>query len=92
MRVCDDWSATPRIGRKIFEFVTGTAGRLARRLKKYGGAEIPVCQIYAASRKTGPAVQRGLSVKAAERGLGGWALIQNFAPSCPEVVRVSGVN
>jgi len=29
------------------------------------------------------------SVKAAERGLRGWALIQHFAPSCPEVVRES---
>ena len=29
------------------------------------------------------------SVKAAERGLRGRALIQNFAPSCPEVVRES---
>lgn len=29
------------------------------------------------------------SVVAAERGLRGWALIQNFAPSCPEVARES---
>ena len=29
------------------------------------------------------------SVEAAERGLRGWALIHNFAPSCPEVVRES---
>jgi hypothetical protein len=29
------------------------------------------------------------SVEAAERGHRGWALIQNFAPSCPEVVRES---
>jgi hypothetical protein len=29
------------------------------------------------------------SVQAAERGLRGWALIHNFAPSCPEVVRAS---
>ena len=29
------------------------------------------------------------SVGAAERGLRGWALIHNFAPSCPEVVRES---
>jgi hypothetical protein len=29
------------------------------------------------------------SVGVAERGLRGWALIQNFAPSCPEVVRES---
>jgi hypothetical protein len=29
------------------------------------------------------------SVEAAERGLRGWAMIQNFAPSCPEVVRES---
>jgi hypothetical protein len=29
------------------------------------------------------------SVKVAERGLRGWALIHNFAPSCPEVVRES---
>jgi hypothetical protein len=29
------------------------------------------------------------SVGAAERGLRGWALILNFAPSCPEVVRES---
>jgi hypothetical protein len=27
--------------------------------------------------------------EAAERGLRGWALIHNFAPSCPEVVRES---
>ena len=29
------------------------------------------------------------SVGVAERGLRGWALILNFAPSCPEVVRES---
>ncbi len=29
------------------------------------------------------------SVEAAERGLRGWALIHNFAPSCPETVRES---
>jgi hypothetical protein len=29
------------------------------------------------------------SVRVAERGLRGWALIHNFAPSCPEVVRES---
>jgi hypothetical protein len=29
------------------------------------------------------------SVKSAERGLRGWALIHNFAPSCPGVVRES---
>jgi hypothetical protein len=29
------------------------------------------------------------TVEVAERGLRGWALIQNFAPSCPEVVRES---
>jgi hypothetical protein len=29
------------------------------------------------------------TVGVAERGLRGWALIQNFAPSCPEVVRES---
>ncbi|HSB53687.1 MAG TPA: hypothetical protein VLD58_05000 [Gemmatimonadales bacterium] len=28
-------------------------------------------------------------MKTAERGLRGWALIHNFAPSCPEVVRES---
>jgi hypothetical protein len=32
---------------------------------------------------------RVVSFRAAERGLRGWALIHNFAPSCPETVRES---